>query len=210
MTAKQPLPCSREEALERMRRICGVGGAYGLGEGDYHPRLVDGELVDVPWTGELELGDCSGVALAWAFKIPRNRPGFNRHSKATISNAINTASAVEDARAKRELYEIVTTPAPGILLVWPTVTVRRWDPVKKKWFRKKLKIGHVSMIESVKRATEWNFEEPDYGLLDVLHCRGPRGRRPGVVRETGKVWRDHDRRWTAPEHRSVMLLCRAG
>jgi hypothetical protein len=205
-TRKQPDPCSREEALERMQRICGVRGEYGLGDGDYNPRTVDGELVDVPWTGDLQRADCSGVALAWAYRLPRNRPGFNQHSKATVSNAINTASAVEDARAKRELYEIVTTPAPGVLLVWPTVRV--FDNLRSKW--RKAKIGHVSIIESVKRATEWNFESPDYGLLDVLHCKGPNGRRPGVVRETGAMWAKHDRQWGKPQHRSVMLLCRAG
>ena len=185
-------PCPPDLALARARMHVGRGGEYGLGHGGY-----DSKRPDIPWDIEEKL-DCSGFAMSWVWEIPRNRPGFNHGAWSTVSDDINTASAVEDARHRQELYEIVTEPAAGNLLVYPTIVIVV-DGHEHKY------IGHVSIIESIARVVKWNRQRPAYSLLDIIHCKGGNGRRPAILREPGRIWDAHDAKWPKPEHRSVML-----
>jgi hypothetical protein len=38
-----------------------------------------------------------------------------------------------------------------------------------------------------------------------VQCRGPNGKRPGIVATDGSIWDHHDALWPKPEHRSVLL-----
>lgn len=193
-----PRPCSAREAVERALRVVGQGGEYRLGAGDYRPA---GD-VDLPWTSAAVGGpgsDCSGFAISWCYKIPRHRPGFNHGSWATVSDDVNPNSAIEDAEHAGELFERVLTPAIGVLLCYPTIHL---PGHVEPW------IGHVQIVTGLRRCLEWDAARPDYGALDVAECRGPNGRRPGVVPGTGATMARHDLQWPRPEHRVVMLRVR--
>jgi hypothetical protein len=174
------------------------GGVYELGTGDYRPRVIDGRLIDVPWTengGPLG-SDCAGFAISWCYKLRRHRPGFNVGAWSSVSDDLNCNSAIEDADHEGDLFERVTTPAPGVLLVYPTI---RLVGHPNPW------IGHVAIVTSVVRCREWDNERPDYSLLDVAQCCGPNGRGPAVIASDGSIWNHHDHTWPKPEHRTVML-----
>ena len=116
------IPCSAEEAVTRMLSIEDNGGQYLLGTGDYSPTAPG-----VPWTtrnGEIG-SDCAGAAICFAYRLRRHRPGFNHQPQATVSDDLNVDSIVEDSDPRRgghlELGELVTIPAPGILLITPTI-----------------------------------------------------------------------------------------
>ena len=42
-------------------------------------------------------------------------------------------------------------------------------------------------------------------LLGVVQCRGPNGRRPGIIATDGSIWSHHDAQWPRPEHRTGIL-----
>jgi hypothetical protein len=195
----EPRPCSSVEAVARALSIVGKGGQYVLGTGDYRPRVVQGQLIDTPWT-EHDSGmvgcDCAGFAISWCYKLRRHRPGYNSGPWATVTDDMNNNSVLEDAEHTQDLAEIVTTPAPGVLLIYPTITLP--DHPGMRW------IGHVGIVTSVRRCSEWDNATPDYSLLDVAQCMGPNGRRPGVVSTDGAIWSHHDSLWGKPEHRTRM------
>ena len=195
MTA--PRPCSSSEAVARALSIVGKGGQYVLGTGDYRPTAQH----DEPWTTRdgMTGSDCAGFAISWAYKLVRHRPGFNRGAWATVADDLNCNSAIEDAQHNQELFEIVSTPAPGVLLAYPTFTLKGHDGQPLRF------IGHVGIVTSVRRCTEWDHDHPRYDLLDVAQCCGPNGRRPAVIATDGSLWRHHDEAWPKPEHRTWML-----
>lgn len=180
--------CTPDEAVARARRWAGRGGQYRLGTGDYNPAQGDR-----PWTGLPPASDCAGFAFCFCWRLKRHRPGFNRGRWATVSDDINTDSALEDALHHKELFIVVTTPQPGDLLVFGSV---RKDG-------KRIRIGHVGLIESV--PTEWDPLQPQYSSLTIIQCKGPNGRAPGVVRTDGALWDRNDVRWPKPEHRTYIL-----
>ena len=181
MTGSRPL-YTADQAVAHARLHVGRG-VYKLGTGDLDSH------------GE-EPRDCFGFACCEAYGIRRHRPGFNRGSWATVSDDLNCNSAIEDADHAGELFERVHTPALGILLVYPTIRLAGHpDP----W------IGHVAIVVGAARCREWDHAHPSYALLDVVQCRGPNGRRPGIVATDGSIWDHHDALWPRPEHRTVML-----
>jgi hypothetical protein len=186
-------PCNANEAVNRARRIVGDGGQYILGTGDYWPHTQAGNTVDLPWTAKKGLWgtDCSGFAVCYAWKLRRSRPGFNRGSWSTVSDDINTDSVFEDATHLRELGEVVDTPRPGDLLLYPGV---RRDG-------RRILVGHVSLIERV--PAEWDASNPQYDLLTVIQSYGPNGRKPAVRRTDGSIWDRHDDSWS--KHKSVII-----
>lgn len=171
---------SDDEAVVHARALVGRG-VYQLGSGD----------IDSPDDGP---SDCFLVCKLHGLR--RHRPGFNRGPWATVSDDLNYNSAIEDADHHRELFERVFTPAPGIYLAYPTIRLPgHLDP----W------IGHGAIIVGVSRCREWDHDHPNYSLLDVVQCRGPNGRRPGVIASDGAIWDHHDATWPKKEHRAVML-----
>lgn len=183
MTPTGPRPHYTASAAVAQARALVGRGVYTLGTGD------DTSKGDDP-------RDCFGFAVCELYGIKRHRPGFNEGSWATVSDDLNCNSAIEDADHARELFERVFTPAPGVLLVYPTIRLAGHPQV---W------IGHVGIVVGVSRCLEWDHERPDYSLLDVVQCRGPNGRRPGIVATDGSVWDHHDATWPNPEHRTAML-----
>lgn len=167
-------------AVVQARALVGRG-VYMLGTGD------DTSQGDDP-------RDCFGFAVCELYGIKRHRPGFNRGRWSTVEDDLNCNSAIEDADHGRELFERVTTPALGALLVYPTIRLPGHPQV---W------IGHVGIVVGVSRCLEW--VQPSYASLDVVQCRGPNGRKPGIVATDGAIWDHHDTVWPNPEHRTVML-----
>ncbi|HEU4726784.1 MAG TPA: peptidoglycan-binding domain-containing protein [Kofleriaceae bacterium] len=199
--ARLPRPCTAEEAVARAMSILNKGGQYQLGTGDYRPKTVDNQLVDLPWTtssGGALGSDCAGFALSWCYKIPRHRPGLNVGPWSTCSDDLNCNSALEDADHARDLFARATGRVqPGDLLTYPTITLP--DHPGKEW------IGHVGIVIGVSRAAGFNLASPDYSLLDIAQCCGPNGRAPAVIRSDGSVWNQHDHQWPLPQHRTVVL-----
>lgn len=193
-----PRPCSAVEAVQRALSLDSTGKPYELGTGDYRPRFL-GSLIDLPWTTNAAGAtgsDCAGFAISWCYRLQRHRPGFNVGPWSTAADDINVDSAIQDANHTRELFEIVTTPFPGALLLYPTITLPGHPG---SW------MGHVAIVVSVARCKAWDASNPDYSLLDVRQCMGGNGRVPGVVSSDGAIWANHDHTWPLPQHRSVML-----
>jgi hypothetical protein len=189
-----------EQAVARALSLVGKGGRYELGTGDYRPQPNhDGTIDDLPWTSNGgPLGsDCVGFAINWCYGIRRHRPGFNHRSAGDfdVEDDINCNSAIGDADTDRDLFERVYTPAPGVLLTYPTIHLPGHPPF----------CGHVGIVTSVARCAEWDATAPNYELLDVAQCCGPNGRAPAVIATDGAVWASHDRLWPKPQHRTVML-----
>ena len=158
-------------------------GTYWLGTGD------------IDTSGD-DRRDCFGFAVCELYGIRRHRQGFNHGPWATVSDDLNCNSAIEDADHARELFVRVEKPALGTLLTYPTI---RLDGHPQVW------IGHIGIVVGVLRCLEWDNERPDYASLDVVQCRGPNGRKPGIIASDGAVWDHHDVTWPKPEHRTVML-----
>jgi len=201
-----PRPCSAAEAVARARRMIGNGGEYQLGTGDYRPRSISAVLVDVPWTsnGSVTGSDCAGFALSWCYKLQRHRPGYNRSSgpSASVVDDINCNSAIEDAETGGgELFAIADgLPQPGDLLCYPTIVLLGGDGETHKF------IGHVCIVIGVDRlTTAWDPAHPQYEMLDVVQCKGPNGRSPGVIASDGSIWSHHDEVWPKPAHRTRVL-----
>lgn len=186
-------PCSVDEAIHRALSMVGQG-MYVYGTGDYRPGKAD-----LPWTTRSGRtgSDCAGLAICYAYRLVRHRPGFNEGSWATIADDINCNSAIEDASHKRELFERIDRPELGCLLTYPTYIAHG------KQF-----IGHVVIVVGTSRCIEWDAADPAYHLLDVVNCYGPTGRKPGVMRTDGSGFDRHDDVWPKPEHRTVMLRVR--
>lgn len=183
MTSTGPRPLfSAAQAIAQARALVGRG-VYTLGTGD-----ID--------TKNDEPRDCFGFAVCEVYGIKRHRPGFNEGSWATVSDDLNTNSAIEDADHAHELFERVFTPTPGVLLSYPTIRLKGHAVPF---------IGHIGIVVGVSRCLEWDHDRPDYSLLDIVQCRGGNGRRPGIIASDGSVWSHHDSIWPKPEHRTVML-----
>ncbi|MBA3841159.1 MAG: hypothetical protein H0X39_00810 [Actinobacteria bacterium] len=190
-------PCSAEEAVTRMLSVEGNGGQYLLGTGTYDPRHPG-----VPWTfRDGKWGsDCAG-AICFAYRIRRSRCGFNDQSQATVCDDLNVDSLLEDADPRRgghlELGELATIPAPGILLITPTIRI----PEKQFYM-----MGHVRLIID---ATKWNPAAPKWADVIYLECHGPNGHRPGVTRNHGASVDQHDAVWPKWNHRAAMVRIRS-
>lgn len=185
MTTTGPRPkFTAAQAVAQARALVGRG-VYQLGTGDIDSHGDDPR-------------DCFGFAACELFGIKRHRPGFNHGPWATVEDDLNCNSAIEDADHHGELFERVQTPAPGILLAYPTIRLQGH-----------VFIGHIGIVVGVSRCLEWDHDHPDYSLLDVVDCHGPNGRKPGIVLGNGTVWNRHDETRPKPEHRTAMLRVRA-
>lgn len=197
------------DPVQRARVVVGAMEPYELSAGDYHP-IYDfrGDLVeDSPWTsaadGRPVVGcDCSGFAIAYCHRLPRHRPGFNRTPTATVSDELNTDSAVEDALTQQTLFipiiapslGIAQMPKPGDLLVYKAI---RLPGHPYPW------IGHVCLVVAVDPA--FDPAHPDWRLVTVIQCFGGNGRKPAVEQTDGTFWRNHDQVWGTDPQLGVML-----
>lgn len=167
---------------------------YILGTGDFKPGRVD-----LPFTtNKYGTGsDCWGFAGAWCYQLPRHRPGFNHGTHATVSDDINCDSSIEqaeDPHATDRLFEVVTTPRLGDLLVYPSIR----GPGGTR-----LRIGHVGIVVAL--CAEWDVKAPQFGLLTVVQCQA--AKKPAIMKGPGSGWmfRDRYRDKTDPAWRSRIL-----
>ncbi len=181
MTGPRPLRTAQQAVAHALAMV--GHGVYRLGTGN------------IGSSGDDER-DCFGFAVCEAYGLKRHRPGFNIGPWASVSDDLNCNSAIEDADNHGELFERVFTPAPGVLLTYPTI---RLPGHAQQW------IGHIGIVVGVSRCIEWDHDHPSYALLDVVQCRGPNGRKPGIVKTDGSLWDRHDKIWPKPAHRTVML-----
>jgi len=194
-------PCSAAEAVSRAHVLLAErSGQYVLGTGDYKPR----PNYDRPWTENSGLtgSDCAGFAISWCYCLRRHRQGFNKGPWATVADDLNCNSALEDAAHKRELFEFSDRPIPGDLVMYPTFSLKGQDGQLHRF------IGHVGLVSGVQRVLEWDPAQPQYSLLDIIHCCGPNGRKPAVVATDGHIWQHHDTIWPKPQHRSYLVRVR--
>lgn len=205
-------PCSALEAVDRAKRMVGKGGKYVLGTGDYKPRVVDGNVVDLPFTsrGDDEGSDCAGFAICFCYKLRRHRPGFaagrvpvEYRDQSDVDDDINCNSLIEDALTTQELCYVVESgiPQPGDLLVYASLRLELKDGTVFK------NIGHVGIVIGNSRIVghAWSWQDPAYRLLDIAQCKGPNGRAPAVVQTDGSLWEKHDEVWPKPAHRTIVL-----
>lgn len=199
------------DPVARMLSIVGLPMPYELGTGNYVPESrgvgAGGITIDLPWTTNdgRRGSDCAGAAICYAHRIRRHRPGFNRHAKATVSDDINTDSAVQDARAQRAIFEAVIDHErrifrevlPGDLLIW--------ESVLSSLDGHQMKMGHVAHVIA-KPDPAFVSAAPDYHLLRVAQCCGPDGRRPAVILTDGRAWAKHDRDWGTDKDPAKMPL----
>lgn len=193
-------PCSPEEAVQRMLELeASRKGQYVWGTGAYQPKHP--ELMGMTTNSGLMGWDCAGAAISYAYRLMRHRPGFNVQGHATVSDDINCDSVLEDADPARggmqELGEIVEIPAPGVLLITPTIRIPAKNFVEP---------GHVRLIID---ATHWHPDVPLYENVIYLECHGPNGHTPGVTRSNGRSVDLHDQLWPRPLHRAAMVRIRA-
>jgi hypothetical protein len=163
---------TRAEAVERALRMVGSAWPYVLGggnnKGPTRVKRKDGTLTDSGF-------DCWGLAHSWCYDVPRHRPGFNDGPWATVSDDINTDSAIEDAEHKRELFEPADRPNLGDLVVFPSI--RGPDG-------RRLRIGHVGIVVGL--CAEWDPDVPQYGELTVVQCQS--SRKPAIIKGPGTGW----------------------
>lgn len=137
--------------------------------------------------------DCAGYAICYAWGLVRHQPGFNRGAWASVSDDINTDSVIEDCEHQQQLFEFSGDPRRGDLLVYKTIpkigSVGPW-------------IGHVGIIANVPPG--WVNQSGQYHRLDVIQCRGPNGKVPGVVCTDGSVWDHHDATWRIDPVQGIM------
>lgn len=180
----------RSRPLQRMLALIGDRSLqYILGTGDREGATKrDGDLGM----------DCAGAAINYAHEIKRHRPGFNRGRWATVSDDINTNSAIEDSEHNQELFVPVDDAhiQPGDLIAYPTIYVRRLSLKTLKF------IGHVQMVVAVPEG--WTREN-GFACLSIVHCHGPNKRRPAVTLSTGDACDRHDEQWGKPQHRTKII-----
>lgn len=167
-------PTTRQEAVERARKLAGPAGAtirYRLADhqGGRDPHAPD---CASHWTSAvkripLATADCAGF-VAWCLGFDRYQP--DRFS--TYGGWINCDSAIIDARTSREWFEIAEKPTPGDLIVYPSVDYDR-DGDRDR-------VGHVGVIVDVSARVPGTFSG-----LRVVHCSAGNDRRLGrAIAET--------------------------
>jgi hypothetical protein len=195
-----PRPIAAADAVVRAKSMVGLDSPYFLGTGDYRPDVVN----DVPWTAAPDgtLGsDCAGFAISWCYKLPRHRPGYNRGAWATVSDDLNTNSALEDAQHAGDLFELVDDGdalVPGDLLMYPTIRVTGDDGNVHTF------IGHVQLVIDPRGAVGGGH----FAACLVAHCHGPNRRAPGVTLSDGSVMDLHNQSWPKPQHRAYAVRAR--
>jgi len=171
------------------RLLTQVGrGQYWLGAGGYDPKKPD-TCFHPHWdTGDVGC-DCSAFAIKFGLKLDGHRPGFGRGPGAHVTDDINSDSALYDAIHNHDLFQLVAgPPVAGDLLIIPS----RFNPKTGK----REGIGHV-MATRQNRALEWDHAvlPRPWDLVDVIQCRGPNGKRPGVIVSDASYCAKHDAKW---------------
>lgn len=178
------------ELVARLRTQVGQG-AYQLGAGGYdrkRPTTCFHQHWDTKHKPNTIGCDCSAFAIEFGLKLAGHRPGFGKGPNAHVVDYINSDSALYDARHNHELFELVEgPPLAGDFIIIPSTFDRGG---------KRIGIGHV-MATTGNRALEWDHQvlPRPWNLVDVVQCRGPNGKQPGVIASTAVYAAAHDAKW---------------
>lgn len=196
MTVESSRPFSPEKAVQIAESQVGHA-VYQLGTGDSTDKPDDPT-------------DCAGFAISRCYGLRRHRPGFNRGDWASVSDDLNSNSAIEDAEHHMELflpvwadmgskqsYSSFDVPESGDLIAYPTF---RLPGHPQHW------IGHVAIVTAV--PPEWDWTCSRWRDLTIVQCCGPNGRRPGINKTGGGHFDVHDQMWPKPEHRTRLIRVR--
>lgn len=184
-----PRPLYTEREAVRNARSQVGRGVYRLGTGN-------------AGSSDFDERDCFGFAVCECFGIVRHRPGFNRGwtdpagRTPDVVDDLNCNSAIEDAEHAKDLFRLADYPRLGVLIMYPTI---RLPGHAQPW------IGHVQIVVGLQRCHLWAPDKPDWAALDTVECRGPDGRKPGILATNGFTMVAHDRTWPRPEHRTRMI-----
>ena len=156
------------EAAARAITMVGQLWPYVLGGGNHKgPTRVkrkDGTLSPLGY-------DCWGFAWSHCYEEPRTVQGFNRgNPRATVTDAINCDSAIEEAEHFARRFQAVEVARLGDLLVMPSI--RDKDG-------KRIRIGHVWIVVGVPA------EKPasGYAEYDTVQCQA--STKPAIKRGSG-------------------------
>jgi hypothetical protein len=166
-----------ERAVARGSLMVGSVVPYILGTGNRSGatrlRKADGSMT-VPGF------DCWGFADAFCYDHPRTDPGFNKGPWATVSDARNCDSAIEEAEHLGKVYRVVKRPSLGCLFVMPSIR----DPEDKDGDgnrTERLRIGHVWLCVGV--PAEWDEDRPQFSLCETIQCQA--STHPAIKRGPG-------------------------
>jgi hypothetical protein len=157
------------EAVASALSLLGKGYPYILGTGN---NLGPTRLRKRDGTYTVPGFDCWGFADSWAYGRPRTERGFNKGSWATVADARNCDSAVEEAEHIGKAYQVIDTPEVGCLLVMPSIR----DKASKR-----IRIGHVWLVVAVPEAWGGRFDE-----LETVQCQASVP--PAIKRGPGPRW----------------------
>ena len=154
-------PICGDEAAERARSVVGRG-TYGYGRGGRRPQWPS------PFDA-LGRGDCSALALAWAWGIDRFQPGR------IGGDWMSTTACWRDARGRMRMVR----PVPiedvqiGDALDYPNLYDEHGEVAR---------YGHCALVVGVPAGAK------RFADLEVAHCHGPGGRTPAVELASGALW----------------------
>lgn len=178
------------EFIARLRTQVGKG-EYQLGAGGWDPKRPN-TCFHPHWDTKNKPGvvgcDCAAFAIKFGLKLNGYRKGFGLGPGSHVTDYINSDSALYDAIHNHELFEVVAgPPIEGDLVITPS----RFDASGKR-----VGIGHVRACVR-NRALEWDHAvlPRPWHLVDVVECRGPNGKRPGVIERTAEGCAAHDAKW---------------
>lgn len=194
---RTPRPSNPGDAVARALAIATseastpVPHLYGLGAGNFVPARPDSPFtvyVD-PKTERKSLRcDCMGL-IAYAYRLPRRREGFNAGRWSTVEGYVNCDSAIQDAEHEQDLFELVDDPRPGDLVIWPSIYAGELASPYRGRTGVRRRIGHIAIITEVRTAI-WRMKK-DYSLLSVVQCGSKHS--PAVHRSNAAVWANKDR-----------------
>jgi hypothetical protein len=125
--------------------------------------------------------DCWGFAWSYCYEEPRTVKGFNRgNPKATVVDAINCDSAIEEAEHFGHFFWPVDIAHIGDLLVMPSIRENG----------KRVRIGHVWIVTGVPAESPTTLAE-----YETVQCSPPR---PAIKlgpgpKSDGRTWRGKTR-----------------
>lgn len=171
-----------------------------VGSGTYRLGAIDDDARQLVF-------DCTSFCMRHCYGIAGHRKGYNKGwlvdwstgVTPSVVDDLNSNSAIEDAIHGGEVFDIVRGPPQlGDICAYPTI--RLPEHADRRW------IGHAAIVVGISRAQHhWDFQLPRFGLLDIVECVGPDGRRPAIRRGTGTGFDEHTNTWPKPEHRSYLL-----
>lgn len=183
------------EFIARLRTQVGKG-EYQLGAGGWDPKHPD-TCFHPHWDTKNHPGvigcDCSAYALKYGLKLDGHRPGFGRGPGSHVEDYINSDSALYDAIHNHDIFELVEGPPDPVNHVDFLILPSYFD---KHTGERKI-IGHV-MAVAENHALEWQDHDVlprPWELVNILQCRGPNGKRPGVIASDASLCTHHDSLW---------------